>query len=175
MYAARKCLKNQLLSISGCNNGLQVRVLPGSPFSYKDLPHFQTSRVFSYCGDFCGDSYQKSVSLVSRQRSPRRYARNGLMTGFVEGKATQERWGSHAAIPRLGGRVGGNRKWQRAKGQISETSSGRLDRLRSQNTCSMARNLSPAIPIGKSLVPLCEAAEVLRLNPRTGCVCEEAS
>jgi hypothetical protein len=31
MYDARKCLKNQLHSISGCNNGLQVRVLPGSP------------------------------------------------------------------------------------------------------------------------------------------------
>jgi len=31
MHDARKCLKNQLHSISGFNSGLQVRVLPGSP------------------------------------------------------------------------------------------------------------------------------------------------
>jgi hypothetical protein len=48
-------------------NGLQVRVLPGSPLSRKDLVHFLTFPLFLYCGDFCGDSYLKSLSPVSRQ------------------------------------------------------------------------------------------------------------
>ena len=56
MHDARKCLKNQLHSISGFNNGLQVRVLPGSPLSRKDLENSPTTRLFFHCGDFCVDS-----------------------------------------------------------------------------------------------------------------------
>ena len=40
-------------------NGLEVRVLPGSPLFRKDLPHFSSFRFFLHCGDFCGESNAK--------------------------------------------------------------------------------------------------------------------
>jgi hypothetical protein len=125
MYDARKCLKNQLHSISGFNNGLQVRVLPGSPLTCKDLAHFLGSCLSPYCGDFCGDSYLKSLSLVSRQDSLKRCPK------WPDGKLWRRKSNprkagiTRAAIPRLRGQVAGNRKWHHAR-------NGRLDRLCSQ-------------------------------------------
>ena len=66
-------------------NGLQVRVLPGSPLSRKDLAHFLASRFFPTVGTFCGDSYLKSRSPVYRQGWLKRSARKSLIERVARG------------------------------------------------------------------------------------------
>jgi hypothetical protein len=64
MHDARKCKKSQLLSVSGFNNGLEVRVLPGSPLISKHLAHSVLSRRFVHCGDSHGSRPRQSLESV---------------------------------------------------------------------------------------------------------------
>jgi hypothetical protein len=49
-------------------SGLQVRVMPGSPLSCKDLANFTISLFFLDCGDFCGDSYRLPQGFTEEVR-----------------------------------------------------------------------------------------------------------
>jgi hypothetical protein len=51
----------QHYSLSAEINGLQVRVLPGSPLSCKDLADISNSPQSSLCGDFYGDSIKNAA------------------------------------------------------------------------------------------------------------------
>src|SRR5271166_778133 len=61
-------------------NGLQVRVLPGSPLSRKDLLLFPLSLTFPQCGEFWEDSIPSS-RFIDSCRTSKATPRNQVVNG----------------------------------------------------------------------------------------------